>query len=453
MSFCHRGVPLHLLALGLAHAVSPRFGPAQVVFVEPAADGWKPDVVAGDLDGDGDVDVVTYLREVGVSWAENLGGTVFAPPALIAPVFSYEVQLADLDDDGDLDVVTVQGWSENLGSGAFDFHPVGVGGHGALEVADLDGDGLLDLIVGQYNAQPGVLWFANQGGGSFGAPRAVSHVASQEPVAVGLVARDLDGDGDIDVAASMDYTIYGGGLGWAANNGRGAFAPASFIEYSGREIIGVDLDRDGDTDLLGCDRWFENTGGAFAGHTVVMQFSCGDVAAADFDGDGDVDLVKSPWGDGTIGWYAASGGGFGAHQVLPTTHPTEYSAVSTADVDGDGCIDVLYVISDRKAGAEVGWFPNTCAPPVDSTPTGATGGTGDTGGPHGATAATAHTGTAGWPGPTGDTAAPSADTAPGPKGGDDGRSACGCASGRPWTEAVWLPLLWLGGTRRRSTRR
>ncbi|WP_169454448.1 FG-GAP repeat domain-containing protein [Catelliglobosispora koreensis] len=114
---------------------------------------------AADLDNDGDVDVI-----IGVTWYEN--GASWAPHALFAGNLNmtHDVVVADLNDDGRLDIA-MRGESHSTVYVYLQDNPakwtlftvdpeIGLNG---LEVADVDGDGLQDLIVGGR-------WMRNPGG-------------------------------------------------------------------------------------------------------------------------------------------------------------------------------------------------------------------------------------------------------------------------------------------------
>jgi hypothetical protein len=137
-----------------------------------ATDCFRPaDVIAADLDGDTDLDLVSacYEEEV-VKWHENLlgDGTLWQTRD-IAPNMLYVSRLttADLDDDGDLDVLSSSeggpslAWHENAaGDGsAWVAHVLPVTNIPALFLyptrlvaADFDGDLDLDLVFGSPTA-------------------------------------------------------------------------------------------------------------------------------------------------------------------------------------------------------------------------------------------------------------------------------------------------------------
>ena len=65
------------------------------------------------------------------------------------------------------------------------------------------------------------------------------------------------------------------------------------------------------------------------------------VASADLDGDGDLDVLSASSGDDKLAWYANDGsGGFGPQQIISTLVFGTW-CVASADLDGDGDLDVL----------------------------------------------------------------------------------------------------------------
>jgi hypothetical protein len=178
-------------------------------------------VAAGDLDGDGYPDIaagdagsrVTVWRNdrTPFSGAWAAGNVAFGPPDALAVVRS--VALADLDADGDLDIVAGCHSAEdnellvleNNGapfSGKWPQHDVGATSASIYKVvvSDLDQDGDLDIATGS-GATPAVRVWENSGS-PFGGLWSGSNLAGSLPSSLGLVAADLDHDGDDDIVAS-----------------------------------------------------------------------------------------------------------------------------------------------------------------------------------------------------------------------------------------------------------
>ena len=127
-------------------------------------------VATGDLDGDGDPDIVAVgsVESGPFAWIIlNEGGALFAPPIPYALVTPPEfVAVGDVDNDGDIDVVpTAIGSSfsvlRNAGDGRTFVrtdHPTPDPGTRSVVVADVTNDGLNDLLLGgQAIDQPAAL--------------------------------------------------------------------------------------------------------------------------------------------------------------------------------------------------------------------------------------------------------------------------------------------------------
>ncbi|MFO0689885.1 MAG: FG-GAP-like repeat-containing protein [Myxococcota bacterium] len=301
--------------------------------------GDHSDAVFGDLDRDGDPDLVVGSGAGTFVFFENTGtatAAVFAlwtggaSPLDVASVgVRARPALADLDGDGDGDLLSGDQ------DGTFDFlenlsgrlvartgaaNPLAglvPGGDGRPAFGDLDGDGDAELVVG---ADDGTLrYFANTGSAS--SPVWVERTGAANPLAgqdVGLAAApalgDLDGDGDLDLVVGEndgvfnDYRNTGSPTAPAFALRTGAANPLNGQTVGNLSTPALgDLDHDGDPDLVageldGVLDYYENTGTAAAPAFVlrlgvdspVDGFDVGQRSAPDLgdaDGDGDLDLL------------------------------------------------------------------------------------------------------------------------------------------------------------------
>jgi hypothetical protein len=294
----------------------------------------------------------------------------FIPHYIVTPEDLSAVTVADIDGDSDIDIVLnsddhSMGWYENTDSqGAFEYHEIDrVDALGSLVASDVDSDGDLDLITGSWEWD-GIAWYENADGlGTFSSRKAVAEYSSVMFVS-SLVAADLDGDLDVDIAAAHTY-----GWSWYENIGAHEMPwPVKTIEGTrGVDVLeAADVNGDGNLDLIagfsqgryateGSVKWYEysDTLGTFGdGQTIVTQQSGVDsVEAMDIDGDGDQDIIVSA-SSGTqsslttapdnIAWYENTDGQgtFGAVHVI-TTQVDGPAAVLAADVDRDGDLDVI----------------------------------------------------------------------------------------------------------------
>ena len=266
---------------------------------------WSGDADFGDLDNDGDLDLVhttyggAFAGQVPTRIFLNDGAgffTEFNPGGGVLASINIE--------DGDPAI-----WAEGLQDSATtdvtgqfaDVATVALDG----DLGDLDGDFDLDLVLGDRTNDPRV--FANrleENGGVLGF-RDVTAAAMPPDHASGFghyeqELGDLDGDGDLD--------LYG--VNWAepffdrtlTNAGNGQFSffqdPVPETGFDDNEADFLDYDNDGDLDVFvahfsGPDRIFGNDGTGLL--AAVQEAGSGgitwDADAADIDGDGDTDLI------------------------------------------------------------------------------------------------------------------------------------------------------------------
>jgi hypothetical protein len=121
----------------------------------------------GDLDGDGDMDLVLTSsdNQTDKIYLNNGNGT-FADHQTITTNMSKEVELADLDGDGDLDIVFANGsntpntiWLNN-GSGTFASSGQTLASRTSMDIAlsDFNDDGAIDIFVANGDSQNNALW-------------------------------------------------------------------------------------------------------------------------------------------------------------------------------------------------------------------------------------------------------------------------------------------------------
>lgn len=327
-----------------------------VVLTIPAnAQGYSTELIShttlaiatSDLDGDGDIDLVSGgIRNL--VWYANDGSGTFEKITL--SLDAQEVQcilIEDLDDDGHKDIVVADMavnrilYYRNNGDNTFDrmFLHTATGGVSGVAIADLDGDGDKDLACAAFTANK-VYWLRNDGGFAF----------TQLDIATGLTgaahvqAYDYDGDGDVDVAAAIQTA---GAIRFFRNNGSGTFTNellASMV--TPRRLVQDDLDQDGDMDLLysggGGTGYFRNNGSTFTQQVVTAYTGARGVGAGDMNGDGYKDLLIADYTENDLYWRGYSPGGtFTGMGVTLDNNLDFVSLVLSADLDGDGDQDVV----------------------------------------------------------------------------------------------------------------
>ena len=352
-----------------------RFSLFNDVAVGTTVSYWPRSVHAADIDGDGDLDILSASHNDNkIAWYENING-VFSDQKVITSVAdgAQDVQTADIDGDGDLDVLSASGldnsikWYENFdGRGSFDILSVvstGANNAHAVYAADIDGDGDLDLISASFDDDT-IAWYENlDGQGSYGSLISITRAARG---ATDVAAADLDGDGDMDVVSSSSFDDK---IAWYRNeDGAGGFSGQIDISDNADLATAVhvaDIDGDGDLDIVsassGDDKiaWYENLDGmGLFGQEKVISLAADrafSVHTADFDNDGDLDVISASRDDNKIAWYEnLEAGRFGLQQII-TTSVQGARSVFAADLDNDGDPDV---ISASQGDNRVAWYEN-----------------------------------------------------------------------------------------------
>ena len=317
--------------------------------------------------------------------------SIFAPGGVIPESFSAPV-FGDLDNDGDFDLVLGSSgleimYYENTGSNLLPvftkdpsmFSSIYAGGYQYTNsyypaLCDLDGDGDLDLTIGGYN---GILYYENTGSPSAPSWADVNTTLfadanSQIGTDAKQVFVDLDNDGDQDMVVGIGESLLGGptaGISMGFRNTGTVSAPVFQRDddlVAGIPDVGLnaypsfaDLDNDGDFDLLmGRDGaavyYFINTGTASVPawtqdntlfSVVETTNYWKDPTFCDLDSDNDADLIYGT-DDGDLFFYENTGTvSSPQYQYNPSyfkvIKSSGSSTVSFADFDNDGDYDLI----------------------------------------------------------------------------------------------------------------
>jgi hypothetical protein len=328
-----------------------RFTEARQRLIGGEERGWDVThaVALGDLDGDGDTDLVfgnaiqapdTVWLNDGAGWFTLGGNYRFNPENEFGYSMSESVALGDLDGDGDLDAfignccrnkwgvsdpdgsgsTVMEGYSDtqnmvwlNDGAGGFgdSGQLLGNAATGAVALGDLDGDGDLDAFEVNQGGRPeamdslpeDLVWL-NDGTGRF--QDSGQRLGESDGYAVAL--GDVDGDGDLDA-------FVGNGPNGRAdevwlNDGAGGFGDSGqrLGDEATRVVVLHDLDRDGDLDaFVGTATfgriWINDGAGHFSDSGRHFGWSSDYVTdLGDLDGDGDEDVFAIRFGGDTLIW-------------------------------------------------------------------------------------------------------------------------------------------------------
>jgi len=335
-------------------------------------------VIIEDVDKDGDLDIISasYLDDK-IAWYENDGNII---PTFSTHVVSTAangavlVVAGDLDNDGDIDIISACYdnnsivWYENDGNiiPTFSSHVVSTNVNGAVSVdlGDIDSDGDIDIISAGFKDNA-IYWHQNDGKPN---PSFSFKVVSKTPVEVRSISiGDFNQDGNLDISSASvkedEIAIYknSGTLDplftkeIVSNNADGAYY-----------IYSSDINGDGNEDLVSASiyddkiAWYENDGSAipkFTEHTISTSADAArSVHSGDLDNDGDIDIVSASYYDNKIAWYENDGSAipkFTEHTI--STSADAARSVHSGDLDNDGDIDI---VSASYKDDKIAWYQN-----------------------------------------------------------------------------------------------
>lgn len=302
----------------------------EMTLAEPA------DIAVADVDGDGDADiVVSFVATSQVVWFDNMSsdGSLWAPRSITegAALFldgPVAVEAADMDGDGDIDIVTsailatgdgpdVVVWRNDPPGPGLDADgsvwtpiPVSTAFDGArvLKIADVDGDSFPDIVGA--SEESGLMWWRNDDGdATVWSPQPISDALAAFDIDVG----DLDDDGDLDILSADSVAgvvtwwenTQGDGSQWTGHDIDDDFPSASAVHLS-------DLDGNGTLDVIagravrvgaqvmGTVVWWENDLDSVPGTVVLTPYTLdaeaggvAHIASGDVDDDLDLDIVSA----------------------------------------------------------------------------------------------------------------------------------------------------------------
>ncbi|MEZ4884986.1 MAG: FG-GAP-like repeat-containing protein [Chitinophagales bacterium] len=334
------------------------------------------DMDVADLDGDGDLDIVSASRSDGkIAWYRNDGNNQIEAQFVLQSALDYVevVHAADMDQDGDIDLLSEHSNKillfTNKGNGKFEESKMvidDVGGPVSILTGDINQDGRIDIIVANGFLIKGIYWYEQLEDNTFGERKSIS--AESNILAKNIAIADIDGDGDLDLAAP--YSI-----GNSTNQKLSVFINNvnSFkeIEISSQtssselgEVALGHLNEDEVIDMVHYntkDReiaWFEGEGEGNFGERQLIQTgftpnSIYQFCLADFNEDEIVDicLLGGDFSVPAINCLLNDGtGNFTLHSSTPHLLVNDFL---TADLNGDGAEDLLWCTT-----SDIAWKAN-----------------------------------------------------------------------------------------------
>jgi hypothetical protein len=329
------------------------------------ADGsFSTDMQVGDVDHDGDLDVIIPRIDTGLVWYENPrpNGKPATTPWKMRKIDNeggHDVEVGDIDGDGRLDVVVREGQSRVFlqeQPGTWRKIAVQTGGRGGTALGDLDGDGDLDIAQNGY-------WLETPSDKSRSWTR--HEIIAGWPDDVGVHIVDLNKDGRQDVLIAPAESD--GRLAWyeAADPKRGPWTEhviAADVAYI-HTFKTADVEGDGDLDVVTAEleqsprrrvSVYLNEGKALAWHQQVLsRTGAHNLRVADIGNDGDIDIVGANFGHNGGAtpielwenlWHAPAPSlplDRWERHVVDSRKPWGSAFVLAGDLDGDGLGDIV----------------------------------------------------------------------------------------------------------------
>ena len=371
--------------------------------------GYDPETIAiGDFDGDGKADMVTANRNSNtISVFRNTGGSgsvSFAAKVDYATgVTPVNVVIGDLDGDGKLDLAVANNASNSISifrntstTGTVSFAAkvdyAGRSGTTSIAIGDLDGDGKPDLAVANKTF-PDLIVFKN---GSVAG--AISFTAGPD-LFIGsyttIAITDVDGDGKPDLIGTNSGSTFSVNRNTSASGTISFAAVINFTTGNSNSIFSVgDIDGDGKQDVAvvtlnsGVSVLKNTSSSGAISFATKVDIATGNnargIAIGDVDGDAKPDLAIANYIAPTVSVLrnTSTGGAVSfAGKVDYSTGQYPYS-VAVADLDGDGKPDIsvanhnytsstISIIKNQTDGPNIASFtPNNAGVGTSITITG-----------------------------------------------------------------------------------
>ena len=316
-------------------------------------------VAAVDINGDGKLDlVVSVLNAAIVEVLLGNGDGTFQPEQALPGTYNYTAVVADFNGDGVPDIATTGLISGNgpfttaifAGNGDGTFHQINSFAYSSvvgdlLAARDVNGDGKLDLIFSDAN---GFTICLGLGGGQFGPP-----VTYSVPrwMSAGSAIGDFNGDGILDIITSFTYIGTSNMVYLLKGFPGGTFEGAEGIDIGGwpSTMAMADLNHDGVPDLVASTKsgsfiYLSQSDGSY--NSTSDSIILGDqIFLADLDGDGNADALYVPSGPYST-TYFRHGNGDGTFGT-PVPGISLYhgaSDASLADLNGDAKPDLVGIM-------------------------------------------------------------------------------------------------------------
>ncbi len=280
-----------------------------------------------------------------------------APPRDYAVPSTPETAVAgDFNGDGNLDIATIGDFGISVlpgkGNGSFGtaiYTSLADGGYGPLVAGDFNRDGILDLAsIGQL--PDGIVVFLGKGNGRF-TPQPVIPISA---ASFNLITADLNGDGNLDLITAVN-----GQVNILLGKGDGTFAAATKIAVTNAETVQVgDFNKDGKPDLAVSTGSIKNLvilpgngDGTFrTGSTYSIDNFTGNFAVGDVNNDGNPDVI----GAGPEAAVLLGNGDGTLQQPTYVQAGATVNSLVLADFNHDGNLDLAILTNIQSVAILLG---------------------------------------------------------------------------------------------------
>ena len=341
--------------------------------------GLFQQVVESDIDGDGLPEPV-FLSAVNstdnstsIVWADWTANGVTTSTPVISCENATSLAVGDLNGDGDQDIVAFSTISStacvHIANGT-SFDPVLnlslSSGLISAQIHDMNNDGLDDIVtihsmgVLEFNTWSNTSWSLTSSSSTVVNPNGTIGVPAN---LVSVYCEDFFSNGN-DSALVMDDS--GHWTNWAIYNGAWTGPLNSFDGINSNEIL-ADLDGDGDLDIIGNGQIgytiITNNGTQWNSNNFLGQVELVYSAIGDFNGDGNLDLLTPITGnsdgsaltiEGNISHRQINSSSLGSvesYTLQPWSMPT---SITTMDMDNDGVLEQIIGAGELDKGVFIG---------------------------------------------------------------------------------------------------
>ncbi len=357
---------------GLYWYTNPTWTRNTIVPDLPFTDGFSTDMQVGDVDGDGDLDIVIPRASTGgnlgsfVRWFENPRpagnpATDTWDEHTIGDASAHDVELGDLNNDGLLDVVvrydaTTTFIQIDAATDQWIQTQIDPRDQEGLTLGDYDDDGDLDVATnGRWLENP----YVPDGLAAMDMQWSEWTIDASRNEETKALSADINSDGVLDVIFGTSEAA-GEDLAWyePANplNPTGTWTKhrIGFVDYDHSLQVG-DIDLDGDIDVIAAEMHqstnpdrvmvFYNLDGAGTSwdSQVVDTDGSHNIRVLDMDLDGDLDIVGANWSGGPLSLWRNELSSLDSWErhLVDADRPWRAVLIDSEDLDGDGLKDIV----------------------------------------------------------------------------------------------------------------